>query len=67
MAYAPQWIPQSEKNAQIVDRVLKGANPRDIPVQQPNLYAFVINRKTAREIGLTIPSEVLLRATRVLD
>lgn len=67
MAYSPNWVPQSEKNALIVDRILKGANPRDIPVEQPAQYAFSINLQTARRIGLTIPPSVLLRATRVIE
>jgi len=67
MAYSPNWLPQSQKNAGIVDRILKGAHPGDIPVEQPLEYAFGINLQTARAIGLTIPPAVMLRATWVVE
>jgi len=67
MAYSPNWLPQSQKNARIVDRILKGAHPRDIPVEQPLEYAFGINLETARAIGLSIPPAVMLRATWVVE
>ena len=67
MAYAPNWIPQSENNARIVHRILQGEKPRDIPMQQPVEYFFGINLKTARALGLTIPRDVLLRATRIVE
>jgi len=67
MAYAPNWIPQSERNARIVDRILKGEHPRDIPMEQPLQYAFAINLKTARAMGLAIPPPVLLQATSVVE
>jgi len=67
MAYSPNWVPQSENNARIVDRILKGEHPRDIPMQQPVEYFFGINLKTARALGLAIPPAVILRATRTVE
>ena len=66
MAYSPNWLPQSQRNAQIVDRILKGAHPRDIPVEQPVRYAFSINLKTANAMSLTIPPSVLQQATTIV-
>ena len=67
MAYSPNWLAQSQRNAQIVDRILKGAHPRDIPVEQPLRYAFSINLKAANAMSLAIPRSVLLQATTVVQ
>jgi putative ABC transport system substrate-binding protein len=50
-----------------VDRILKGTKPADLPVEQPMTFDFVVNMKTARELGITFPHEILLQITEVID
>ena len=66
MLYGPNQIHSARRVAVFVDKILKGAKPGDLPVEQPTTFEFVINLKTAKQIGLIIPQSVLYRADRVI-
>jgi len=67
MSYGVNTLDLFRRTAELVDRILRGAKPADIPVEQPNVYDLVVNLRTARAIGMTFPRSVLLRATRLIE
>lgn len=67
MAYTPDWVDLSRKAANNVDRILKGAKPSDLPIEFSTKFELLINMRTARTLGLSIPPSLLLRADHIIE
>ena len=67
MSYGIDFAEHVRAGIRYVDKILKGAKPADLPVEQPTKYELVINLKTAKALGLTIPQSLLLQATEVIE
>ena len=67
LSYGPDFHEQFRQAAVYVDRILKGANPADLPVEQPTKFELEINLKTSKLLGVTIPDSILARADKVIE
>ena len=67
VSYAASDAEQDQRYAAFVDRILRGAKPADLPIEQPTKFELVINLKTAKALGITVPQTLLLRADEVIQ
>jgi putative ABC transport system substrate-binding protein len=67
MAYGPDAPDQYRQEGRLVGKILKGANPADLPIERPTKFYFLVNLRTAKTLGLTLPPSLLLRADEVIE
>ena len=67
MSYGPNWVDRWKRTAEIVDKILRGTKPADIPVEQPTKFDLIVNMITAKALGLDIPATLLARADAVIE
>jgi putative ABC transport system substrate-binding protein len=67
LSYGPDFVDLYRRGAEYVDRILKGAAPAETPVEQPEKFLLLINLRTAKALGLTIPESILVRADEVIE
>ena len=67
MSYGMNFTEMYRRSANLVDKILRGGKPSDIPIERPTTFEFIVNQKTAQAIGVSVPRQVLLRVDRVIE
>ena len=67
ISYSANFVDQYRRAAAYVDKIFKGANPAELPIEQPTKFDLVVNARTAKALGLAMPKSILLRADRIIE